>query len=178
MTTDMSQTELGARAAEALKALLSQVSGVRLTEVKREPLARGQAAEIVARIDVFGQTHTLACEVHSDGEPDHVRAALHGLRDSAAHLPANTTPLLIAPYLSPEAQAFCKENQAGFLDLEGNARLTVGEVFIGMRSLPCHATGRLSAAYHQPPARSPANEIAYDGLRRPSRSQAASALVA
>ena len=178
MTTDMAPTELGTRAAEALKVLLSQVSGVRLTEMKREPQARGRAVEIVARIDVFGHTHTLACEVHSDGEPDHVRAALHGLRDSAAHLPANTTPLLIAPYLSPEAQAFCNENQAGFLDLEGNARLTVGEVFIGTRSLPCHAIGRLSAAYHQPPARSPANEIVHDGLRRPSRSHTASALVA
>ncbi len=178
MTTDMAPTELGARAAEALKALLSQVSGVRLTEMKREPQARGRAAEIVARIDVFGHTHTLACAVHSDGEPDHVRAALHGLRDSAAHLPANTTPVLIAPYLSPEAQAFCKENQAGFLDLEGNARLTVGEVFIGMRSLPYHAIGRPSAASHQPPARSPANEIVHDGLRRPPRPHATSALVA
>ena len=178
MTTDMAPTELGARAAEALKTLLSQVSGVRLTEMKREPQARGRAVEIVARIDVFGHTHTLACEVHSDGEPDHVRAALHGLRDSAVRLPAHTTPVLIAPYLSPEAQAFCNENQAGFLDLEGNARLTVGEVFIGTRSLPCHAIGRQSAASHQPPARSPANEIVHDGLRRPSRSRTASALVA
>jgi len=178
MTTDIAPTELGARAAEALKALLSQVSGVRLTEMKREPQARGRAVEIVAHIDVFGHSHTLACEVNSDGEPTHLRAVLRGLHNNTAHLPPNATPVLIAPYLSPEAQAFCKENHAGFLDLEGNARLTVGEVFIGMRSLPCHAIGRPSAASHQHPARSPENEIVHDGLRRPPRSHATSALVA
>jgi hypothetical protein len=49
-----------------------------------------------------------------------------------------TTPVLIAPYLSPEAQTLCKERDAGFLDLEGNARLSPGEVFIGKRSMNVH----------------------------------------
>jgi len=135
MKTDRAASELEVRAAAALKALLEQVSAVKLRELKHEPPARGRAAEIVARIDVYGHSHTLACEVNSDSSPGKVRASLKKLQDCAAHLAGQTTPVLIAPYLSPEAQALCKECRACFLDLEGNARLTVGEVFIGKRSL-------------------------------------------
>ena len=135
MKTDRAASELEVRAAAALKALLEQVSAVKLRELKHEPPARGRAAEIVAHIDVYGHSHTLACEVNSDTSPSKVRASLKKMQDCAAHLAGQTTPVLIAPYFSPEAQALCKESRTGFLDLQGNARLTVGEVFIGKRSL-------------------------------------------
>ena len=92
----------------------------------------------MARIDVFGHSHTLACEVNSDLSPSKVRASLKKMQDCAAHLAGQTTPVLIAPYFSPEAQALCKESHAGFLDLEGNARLSLGQVFIGKRSMRLH----------------------------------------
>ena len=135
MKTDRTATELEVRAAAALKALLDEVSAVKLMEMKHEPPGRGHAAEIVAHIDVYGHSHTLACEVHPDTRPSKVRASLKKLEDCAARLAGRATPVLIAPYLSPEAQALCKASHAGFLDLEGNARLTLGEVFIGKRSL-------------------------------------------
>jgi len=135
MKTDRAATELEVRAAEALKALLEQVSAVKLKEITHEPLARGRAAEILVHIDVHGRSHTLACEVNRDTRPSSVRASLRKLQDCAAHLAGEATPVLIAPYLSPEAQALCKESHAGFLDLEGNARLSLGEVFIGKRSV-------------------------------------------
>lgn len=134
MKTDRAATVLEVRAAEALKALLEQVSAVKLKDMKHERLARGRAAEILVHIDIYGHSHTLACEVNPDTRPSRVRASLRKLQDCAAHLAGETTPVLIAPYLSPEAQALCKESHAGFLDLEGNARLSLGEVFIGKRS--------------------------------------------
>jgi hypothetical protein len=136
--TDRACNELEVRAAAALMALLEQVSAIKLKEMKREPLARGRASEFVVHIDVFGHSHTLACEVNPDSRPYKVRASLKKLQDCAAHLAGEATPVLIAPYLSPEAQALCKESHAGFLDLEGNARLSLGEVFIGKRSLHQH----------------------------------------
>jgi len=139
MKADWVANELEVRAAEALKALLEQVSAVKLKEMKREPPARGRAAEILALIDIYGHSHTLACEVNPDTSPSKVRASLRKLQDCAAHLAGGATPVLIAPYLSPEAQALCKESHAGFLDLEGNARLSMGEVFIGKRSLHQHS---------------------------------------
>jgi hypothetical protein len=134
MKTDRAATEFEVRAGEALKALLDQVSAIKIKEMKHER-ARGRAAEIVAHIDVHGHSHTLACEVNCDTHPSKVRASLKKLQDCAAHFAGDATPVLIAPYLSPEVQALCKECRAGFLDLEGNARLTLGEVFIGKRSL-------------------------------------------
>jgi hypothetical protein len=135
MKTDWAANELEVRAAEALKSLLEEVSGVKLKEMKRQSPAHGLAAEILAHIDIHGHSHTLACEVNADTRPSKVRASIKKLQDCAAHLAGETTPVLIAPYLSPEAQALCKESHAGFLDLEGNARLSLGEVFIGKRSM-------------------------------------------
>jgi hypothetical protein len=134
MKTDWAANELEVRAAEALKSLLEEVSAVKLKEMKRESPARGRATEILAHIDIYGHSHTLACEVNADTRPSKVRASLRKLEDCAAHLAGETTLVLIAPYLSPEAQALCKQSHAGFLDLEGNARLSLGEVFIGKRS--------------------------------------------
>ncbi len=146
MKTRMAANELELRALEALTALLGQVSVFKLTEVKRESPTRGRAFEILANVDVFGHSHTLACKVLAYGEPGHLRTALRTMREHAARLEGNATPVLIAPCLPPEAQELCNEAQAGFLDLEGNARLALGETFIGMRSMPSRIAERPSAS--------------------------------
>lgn len=138
MKSDRAATELEIRAAEALKALLEQVSAVKIKEMKHGRPARGRAAEIVAQVDVYGHSHTLACEVNSDTDPGKVRASLKKLQDGCSHRAGGATPVIIAPHLSPEAQALCKASRAGFIDLEGNARLTLGEFFIGKRSVHHH----------------------------------------
>lgn len=50
--------------------------------------------------------------------------ALLKLRDYVARRAHGATPVFIAPYLSPDAQSVCREQDVGFLDLEGNARLS------------------------------------------------------
>jgi hypothetical protein len=135
MKTERAASQLELRAAEALMALLGQVSAIKLKEMKRESQGRGHATEILAHIDVYGHSHTLACEVKADADLPNLRDVLRKLRQSVAHLDRHATPVLIAPYLSPEAQALCNESHAAFLDLEGNARLALGEFFIGKRSL-------------------------------------------
>ena len=133
MKAKNSMDELEARAAEALRALLGEVSVIKLKGIRHD--ARGA---VLAHVDVLGHSHTLACQVRTNAGPENLRSALRELHDDAAHF-RNAVPVLIAPYLSPEAQALCKENHAGFLDLEGNARLALGEVFIGKRALTHHA---------------------------------------
>jgi hypothetical protein len=136
MRSNIEPADLEMRATDALRAVLGQVSVIKLKEMRREAHTHGRCVEILADIEVFGRSHLLACEVKAQGEPAQVRAALRNLRNDVASIPGNATPVIIAPYLSPEAQQLCKEHDAGFLDLEGNARLTLGEVFIGMRSMP------------------------------------------
>lgn len=149
MRSEIISVELRMRATDALKAILGQVSGVKVKEMRREVQATGRSVEIIADTDVFGHTHLLACGVKVDAEPDQLREALRILRDDAASL-GNATPVIIAPYLSPEAQQLCKDNNAGYLDLQGNARLTLGEVFIRTRSLPSHAANQAAALRARP----------------------------
>ena len=122
--------EFETHAADALRALLGQVSVIKLTDIKLEPSGPDPGVDMVARINVSGKRHTLVCAVKNNGQPRYVRTALLQLRNYVSHLGKDTTPILIVPYLSPEGQALCRESGAGFLDLAGNARLVFDGVFI------------------------------------------------
>jgi hypothetical protein len=119
-----------ARAAEALKAVLSQVPSIKLKGLESESQASDGQVDILARLSIGGKRHTLACEVKADGQPRHVRVALLQLRNYIAHLAGDATPVLIAPFLSSQAQALCREQGVSFLDLEGNVRLVFNGVYI------------------------------------------------
>jgi hypothetical protein len=136
MKTNHTVNELETRAAEALRKLLEQVSTVKLRELRSVAPSSGRSPGLVARIEVLGHSHTLACKVAASPRLHSVDAALAELRGESAHLGAEVTPVLIAPYLSTQARALCQASQTGSLDLEGNARLVFGEVFIARRSLP------------------------------------------
>ncbi len=126
----MKEKEFEAHAVDALRDLLGQVSVVRLKDIELEPSARDPGVDIVAQINVSGKPHTLVCQCKSNGQPRYVRTALLQLRSHVSHLGKDATPILIAPYLSPEGQALCRESETGFLDLAGNARLVFDGVFI------------------------------------------------
>jgi len=103
---------------------------IKLDEVKIESPRLDRRIDILAHVDVADRHHVLVCEVKSSGQPRHVREALLQLRNYAAHWGEEATLIFMAPYLSPEAQALCKEEGVGFLDLEGNARLVFDGVFV------------------------------------------------
>jgi hypothetical protein len=118
------------QAAQALRGLLEQVPGIKLLDMEHEVSEHNQHTDIVTHIDISGRRHTLVCGVKSTGQPRHVRMALLQLHNDMVHQEQDATPVFIAPYLSPEAQALCREQDVGYLDLEGNARLIFGNVFI------------------------------------------------
>lgn len=124
--------EMETMAAEALGALLHQVSSIKTKDIKFQPVHR--KTDILADIDVLGRNHKLVCNV-ADGDPEEVRKALQKLRTCADRKKDDTTPVLIAPYLTPKAREMCEKDKVGFIDLQGNARLMVDEVFIGKRSV-------------------------------------------
>lgn len=129
------------RAVAALNSLLAQASAIHVTEIGvGRPVAAGEAdgreIDILAHVEVFGRNHTLACQVSSDSDAQHVRTALEQLRNQIAFLPGKLTPVLILPVLSPEVQAMCEESHVACLDLHGNGRLALDEIFISIRSLP------------------------------------------
>jgi hypothetical protein len=133
--THMTTSELEKYAERALTETLRQVSGMELKDMRRAPAGSGRRKGILARIEVLGHSHTLACAVERSGEPAHLRAALRDFNNRVPQSTEGATRVIIAPHLSPEAQTACNDAGAGFLDLEGNAQLSVGELFIAKRSL-------------------------------------------
>jgi len=172
MRISTAMTELETRASEALQAILARVSGVRLNEIRREPAPPHRAFDLFAQVDVFGHRHTLACKVKVLTSPRQLRMALDHMHDGVAELDGNAIPILIAPCLSLEAQEICKHAHVGFLDLEGNARLVLGEVFIGVRSHPRRNVDRASAPH------AGAHMIDQDNLRHFPAEDAEVALIA
>lgn len=124
-----SMKELEHHAEQELLALLQQVPTITLVDIETEASNRDQGVDVVAHIEVGGKPHTLVCEVKSTGQPRHVRTALLQLRNYAAHH-ERSIPVFVAPYLSPESQALCREGGVGFLDLEGNVRIVFDGIFI------------------------------------------------
>jgi hypothetical protein len=125
-----SMKALESAAMEALRDVLEQVPAVKIVNIKRQPGGTDHGIDIVAHVSVSGRRHKLLCEVKASGQPRHVRMAALELRNHLAHHAQQATPVLIAPYLSPEAQMLCRQESVGFLDLEGNARLLFDTVFI------------------------------------------------
>jgi len=173
MKTVSPESELEMRAVEALTAVLGQVSVIKLREIRHETPRRGRVAEMVAHVDVFGHSHLLACEVKPYASTRSLRTALRQLHEEAAQRASGATPVLIAPYFSPEAQELCQESKADFIDLEGNAHLSLGDVFIVKRSMPCTSSRRRPELVQQP-----APDITPNSMRNIRTEELQAALIA
>lgn len=117
-------------ARKALYALLGRVPIIDLKDSKHEPSRLSPGNDLIATVKVHGRPHTLVCELKSNGQPRHVRAALLQLYRRIAEYGKNATPILIAPYLSQEARAICREQGVGYIDLVDNASIAFDGVFI------------------------------------------------
>ncbi|MEP7457498.1 type IV toxin-antitoxin system AbiEi family antitoxin [Phyllobacterium sp. SB3] len=120
--------DLEKRAAEALGALLRSIPVIHVEKLGLTPAE--SRVDILAELNFNGNRRFLACEVKPVGQPRHVRAALLELQKAVQGFDPPAMPIFIAPYLSREAQALCREFDVGYLDFLGNARITFDSVFI------------------------------------------------
>ncbi|CAN0618829.1 conserved protein of unknown function [Burkholderia multivorans] len=124
----MNETRLQSRA--ALEQLLSRVPIIEVDEVRVEQPAGERNIDLVMQIRTAGQPYRLLCEVLPNGQPRYVSHALLKLRDYQTNAAPDIVPILIAPYFSPGTRAICQQSNVGYLDLEGNASISFGGVFI------------------------------------------------
>ena len=103
---------------------------IKTEDIKLDASGPDPGIDMVAEINVSGKRHTLVFQWKYNSQPRHVRTALLQLREYDSRLGKGTTPILMAPYLSPEGQALCRESEVGFLGLAGNARIVFNGVFI------------------------------------------------
>jgi len=145
METTTSNRSLGARAAQALRALLGSSSSVKLLDINLgRPGAEGEI-DMLAHIGVLGHQKLLACKVSPGGELRHIAAALDELRCDSPNRISDATPVLVAPSLSARARQLCTRCCTSYLDFHGDGRLDLGEMFIRRRSLTHSRTSPISA---------------------------------
>ena len=127
---DHSMKEAEARAGEALRRLLERIPSLQIESIETEAVSGDWEPDLVARLFVDGRRHLLICEYKSNGQPRYARSALLELRNYIAERAPEATPVFIAPYISPAVRRLCEEKDVSYLDLEGNARIAFGGVFI------------------------------------------------
>lgn len=115
------------QALDALAAFLASLPRTRI-DMPPQPTGLSEIVDIKAQFHLDQELINLLCEVKSSGQPRYVRAALDQLARIAPD--RNTVTMVIAPYLSEQARALCREDGAGYLDFEGNAFLSAGSVHI------------------------------------------------
>jgi hypothetical protein len=118
------------RASEALRGLLEKIPIIHVKDIGPEAVPGEWGPDLIVRLRVDGQPHQLICDYKSNGQPRYARFALLELRNYLVRRAPHATPVFIAPYISPAVRQLCQENGVGYLDLEGNARITFGGVFI------------------------------------------------
>jgi hypothetical protein len=117
-------------AAEALKGLLAEVPPIKLKKFEIKPPSSENGNDFLVHLHVHDHLLILVCEVKTNGQPRNVRSGLYQIQNYARKLGKKALPVFIAPYLSPESQALCRESGAGYLDLYGNARIVFDGLFI------------------------------------------------
>jgi hypothetical protein len=129
------QRHFESEAIEALRETLRQISVIKVRDISVDRHGHHGEKTILGHIEIYGHAHLLACKVVSTCDVPRMKRAVHELQQIHRERGVVVLPILIAPTLSEEAQALCRSNNIGFLDLEGNARLYLDEVFIVKRSL-------------------------------------------
>jgi len=119
----------------ALRETLSQISVIKVKQICVDRNVHRHEKTILGHIEIYGHAHLLACKFVRTCDMPHLEGAVHELQQVQKVRGVVVIPVLIAATMSEEAQKLCRDNNIGFLDLDGNARLYLDEVFIVKRSL-------------------------------------------
>jgi len=132
---------LESAALEKIYTLLGRVPNIKIDSFVREPKPRARF-HTGGQIDFShaGVQYSVLIEVKSNGAPRTVEYAVYQLkrylellhRLDAGSSARRLIPMLVSPYLSPQARTICDEHNVAYLDLVGNARLAFADVYIDL----------------------------------------------
>lgn len=120
------------RAAEALKAFLGSIPQFALGQltVTGELGESDPGVDIVAETEFAGRPVKLMIEVKGNGQPRIAHQAAYQLKRYLDQTGQDGVPMFMAPYLSEQAQAACRDEGIAYLDFQGNARLVFDTIYI------------------------------------------------
>ncbi len=136
------------QAAARLESLLREAGFVRHVEIRKE-VRKGMGPDFTAEVFTEEKSFVLLVEARTSGEPRLAREAINALAASSS-MWSHAYPVFTAPYISDKAAAIARENNAGYMDLAGNCRLSFGMLYIHTagRNNPFREKRRLKSLAH------------------------------
>jgi hypothetical protein len=127
-----------------VQGLLREVPFVNIEGIEQEPKRQGNDyhPDFQIRVRLHNRRYNLVCEVKASGQPRYVRSAISQLRFYLNQAQPGGVGLVVAPFLSPASQKICRDEEFGFVDLQGNCRLVFDGVFIERSVPPSTSTER------------------------------------
>lgn len=117
-------------AEKTLRNLLGEIPGVSNVRIVHEPLVEDTTLDILVEATSAAGPLRIAVEVKSSGQPRLVKDAINQLRHYIAESPRPVTPVIMAPFLSEQSRALCTQENMGYIDFHGNARIVTETLFI------------------------------------------------
>jgi hypothetical protein len=117
-------------AVERLRWLLGRISTLRLSEPRLDCPIDGGELDALIGVEESGRRFQLLVEFKAKAQPQQARFAISQLQRFAKKVGGEAITILVAPYLSEQARELCRDSGVCFLDLEGNAYIAFGSVFI------------------------------------------------
>ncbi len=139
MKTNTKGNELVTKAMNAVRDLLDHVPRLEVSSVQRERLLGShQRIDGWIEFEHGDVAYALIIEVKSNGAPSIVRSAVYQIMGYLAHTRQSghgdpsrrLIPMIVSPYLSPDARSICSDHDVAYLDLIGNAHLAFDNVYI------------------------------------------------
>ena len=118
------------KGAAELERLLKRIPHLQLKSFKTHTMDQAERFDLEVKLTLDGVQHMLIVEMKTSGQPRYAREAILQLKSSASHSQPPATPILIAPFLTPATRDLCTQEGISYVDLEGNARLAFGSVYI------------------------------------------------
>ena len=122
-------------AGRLLMETLREVPFLQRTRIRHEVKIGRAEADMLITFQVGRKERRLICEVKTNGQPRVARQACLNLRALASGNDSDY-PVFVAPYISEDAAAICKEYGVGYFDLSGNCLLEFDHVYIRRQSYP------------------------------------------
>ena len=115
-----------------LKELFSQLlPQLKITNLKAQVATNGIKTDFLVTVNIKGKDNILICELKTSGSPSHVLPAVIQLKKLVEY--KKGYPIIIAPYISQRSAEICRQNNVGFIDLEGNTFLSFDNILIDKR---------------------------------------------
>jgi len=120
------------QAAQVLEDFLARFPDFTITHLDRvgQSGKPDDGADLIVQGRFSGRPLRLAVQVKANGQPRAVQQAADDLRRYLSRHPGDAAPVVMAPYLSPQARDVCRREQVGYLDFMGNALIAFDTVYI------------------------------------------------